>query len=123
MEYYKVFRVENGKLYSAFEGWQTNSFSDYISEKRHEYKVRTITKDRKPTPNCPGLMVLCGSEAAYKFFRACYSNYHYVLHVIKPMDLVVPVEECSEFGFKSACTNSLKVGRRVDGKDKIQTDG
>ena len=107
--HYKVFRVEDGKLFSAFEG-RTGS----NPARKLRYKVRGKTVDPKPDGDCRGLMLFNVLQEARKFLRACPSLHKYVLHVVRPLSLVTFLKgESYHAGF----TDSLYVGRRIGKKE------
>lgn len=104
MTYYKTFRVENGEIYSAFEGIASPP------EKKLHYRVRHIMVDPKPCKDCPGLMILRDKGKSKEFFRACGDG-TFVLREVKPLATVKDAEGCGHF--TEAYTDSLYVGKKI----------
>lgn len=110
--HYKAFRVEDDGLVSAFEGRGIN-----LARKLH-YKVRGVTVDPKPDPDCRGLMLFDVLQEARKFLRACPSHLKFVLHVVKPLS---PVTFLKGESYHAGFTDSLYVGRRIGKKEPTQS--
>ena len=111
MKAYKVFKVANGELHSAFE----------MGGRGLKYKEGQIMIDPKPDTGCEGLSILLELEKAKDFLRACpkgnidaYLYIHYVLYEVYPLEEPRPYYP-GEIGFYSeAFTDALIVGRRLE---------
>lgn len=112
MKFYKVFKVIDGQLESAFESW----------DRKHIYKEGEVTKDRKSDPGCLGLMILCTLRGARSFFEKCpLRDTTFVLHEVTPLnDVTIPFDEFGEgdWDFNEGFTDYLRVGRCIRRNDK-----
>jgi len=113
MRAYKVFRVMDGELYSAFEGQETCQYKAIKPERKLHYKVGELMVDPKPDPGCTGLMILLEKDKAYKFFSECYRHTHFSLHRVstkeKPRQEVFGLTD----SFSAAEVDSLTVGVKI----------
>lgn len=81
MIYFKVFKVEYGDLFSAFE----------IGVKMHSYTVGETTKDNKKGGYCPGLGILSVKKGARQFLECSGSPdkpEKFALYQVKPTSKV-----------------------------------
>lgn len=121
MKFYKVFKVEKGgELVSAFEG-------QFNLKKRHTYKEREVTVDRKPEGEfCPGLMFLYPLEGALNFLYLSRkiaeregTHEKFLLHEVVPQSKfkfdssILQEAYGGRYSWEEGYTNSLLVGKCI----------
>lgn len=115
MKFYKVFRVQDGRLYSAFEGWPRKICA--VDERRRlQYALDSITEDPKLGGEpCPGLMIMMSLDKARQFLNECPRYIRFALYEVDPKDKVtIPYEEIMYSIFESAYTDKLLVSDHIE---------
>jgi hypothetical protein len=105
-KYYKVFRVCNGTLVSAYEA----------GRKQHTYHEGKVTTDYRPEGfKCPGLMLIEGFKEARHYFRECTARIGVVftLYEVEPITEVRDFPDVPEFLRWGKLVDSLRVGRQI----------